>query len=118
SDDAGTSWILLEQVGPGGPEASGGWYTVQYDLASVPGLEANDQFRVAFEASDLGDGSVVEAAVDGIRISAIDCESCVGDIDGNGTVDVEDILEVIAGFGSIYDVDDILTVIEAFGNDC
>ena len=118
SDDAGTSWILLEQVGPGGPEASGGWYTVQYDLASVPGLEANDQFRVAFEASDLGDGSVVEAAVDGIRISAIDCESCVGDIDGNGTVDVEDVLEAIAGFGSIYDVDDILIIIGAFGNDC
>jgi hypothetical protein len=118
SDDAGGSWTLLEQVGPGGPEASGGWYTVQHDLASVPGFVGNDQFRIAFEASDLGDGSVVEAAVDGIRISSIECESCVGDIDGNGTVDVEDILDAIAGFGSIYDVNDILIVIGAFGSDC
>ncbi|MBT5382190.1 MAG: choice-of-anchor B family protein [Phycisphaerae bacterium] len=118
SDDNGGSWLLLEQVGPGGPEASGGWYYVQHDLASVSGLEPSSQFRVRFEASDYVNGSVVEAAVDGIRLSSIDCESCTGDIDGNGTVDVEDILDAIAGFGTDYDVDDILLVIGAFGTDC
>jgi len=118
SDDGGTSWVQLEQVGPSGPEASGGWYLAQYALSSVSGLEATDQFRVSFEASDLNNGSVVEAAVDGISISSVVCESCEGDIDGNGTVDVEDILDAIAGFGTIYDVDDILVVIAAFGTDC
>ena len=118
SDDGGASWLLLEQVGPGGPEASGGWYLVQYALSSVAGLDPTDQFRITFEASDLNNGSVVEAAIDGIRLSTIDCESCAGDIDGNGTVDVEDILAAIAGFGTIYDINDILEVIAAFGTDC
>jgi len=118
SDDGGSSWTTLEQVGPGGPEASGGWYIVQFDLGSIAGIDPSDQFRVAFEASDLGDGSVVEAGVDGVRITSIDCEMCVGDIDGNGVVDVEDVLDVIAGFGTDYTVDDILVVLGAFGSDC
>jgi choice-of-anchor B domain-containing protein len=118
SGDGGGTWLLLEQVGPGGPEASGGWFYVQHDLSSVPGLNPSNQFQVRFEVSDYATGSVVEAAVDSIQLSSIDCESCTGDIDGNGTVNVEDILESIAGFGTLYDVNDILLVIGAFGTDC
>jgi hypothetical protein len=73
---------------------------------------------LSFDASDLADGSVVEAGVDGIIITSIDCEDCTGDLDGNGVVDVEDILLVIAGFGSDYTVDDILIVLGAFGDSC
>jgi choice-of-anchor B domain-containing protein len=118
SDDGGASWTLLEQVGPSGSESNGGWYDVQFDLASIGGITPNAQFRIAFEANDLGDGSVIEAGIDAIRISSIDCEDCVGDIDGNGTVDVEDVLAAIAGFGSIYDVNDLLEILGAFGSDC
>ena len=118
SDDAGATWTTLEEIGPSGPEAGGGWFTVQIDVASITGIEPNNQLRLSFDASDLADGSVVEAGVDGIIITSIDCEDCTGDLDGNGVVDVEDILLVIAGFGSDYTVDDILIVLGAFGDSC
>ena len=118
SDDAGATWTTLEEIGPSGPEAGGGWFTVQIDVASITGIQPNNQLRLSFDASDLADGSVVEAGVDGIIITSIDCEDCTGDLDGNGVVDVEDILLVIAGFGSDYTVDDILIVLGAFGDSC
>jgi hypothetical protein len=45
-------------------------------------------------------------------------EPCDGDLTGDGVVDVNDILEAVAGFGDIYGVDDILLVLENFGNSC
>ena len=61
---------------------------------------------------------MVEAGVDGISLSAIECEICTGDIDGNGVVNVEDMLEAIAGFGTEYTVDDLLLIISVFGSEC
>ena len=118
SDDGGATWVPLEQVGPTGPEASGGWYFLQFDIGSISGINPSDQFRLAFEANDLGSGSVVEAAVDAVKLSTIDCESCTGDIDGNGVVDVEDILLAVAQFGTVYDVNDLLVILGAFGQEC
>ena len=43
---------------------------------------------------------------------------CDGDVTGDRVVDVEDILEVIAGFGTLYTVDDLLDVLADFGNNC
>ena len=45
-------------------------------------------------------------------------EPCDGDLNGDGAVDVNDILEAVAGFGGIYGVDDILLVLENFGSSC
>ncbi|MCH2137054.1 MAG: hypothetical protein MK101_10830 [Phycisphaerales bacterium] len=49
-----------------------------------------------------------------------DCgdEPCDGDYNGDGTVNVDDILTVIAGFGSMYTVDDILVTLANFGSGC
>ena len=43
---------------------------------------------------------------------------CAGDVDGSGSVDVDDVLAVIAGFGTDYDVNDLLDVLAAFGSEC
>jgi hypothetical protein len=43
---------------------------------------------------------------------------CGGDVTGDGSVDVEDVLMVIAGYGTIYTVDDLLEVLAAFGSSC
>ena len=43
---------------------------------------------------------------------------CPGDVTGDGSVDVEDGLMVIAGYGTIYAVDDLLEVLAAFGSSC
>ena len=42
----------------------------------------------------------------------------MGDLNGDGTVNVNDILTAIDGFGGDYDVNDILDVLGNFGNDC
>jgi hypothetical protein len=45
-----------------------------------------------------------------------ECDSnCDGDVDGDGDTDVDDILNIINGFGSTYDVDDLLNAIADFG---
>lgn len=43
---------------------------------------------------------------------------CPGDLNGDAVVNVDDILEAVAGFGSEYDVDTILEVLEHFGDSC
>ena len=49
--------------------------------------------RVRFNASDLGDGSVVEAAVDAVSIRSITCGSDVlhGDVNLDGVVNLLDV---------------------------
>ncbi|MDP7030408.1 MAG: proprotein convertase P-domain-containing protein [Phycisphaerales bacterium] len=63
---------------------------------------------------DQGTGVLTIAGPDG------DCggEPCDGDLTGDGVVDVDDILEAVAGFGTLYTVDDILLVLENFGSPC
>jgi hypothetical protein len=45
-------------------------------------------------------------------------EPCPGDLNEDGVVDVNDLLEAVSGFGTIYDVNDILTVLENYGSSC
>jgi hypothetical protein len=49
-----------------------------------------------------------------------DCgdEPCDGDFNADGTVNVDDVLFVLSGFGSQYNVDDLLMVLGNFGDDC
>ncbi len=105
SDDGGATWVELETVGPAGSEADGGWYHKEFLVADIPGVSNSDQFRISFEASDLGEGSVVEAAVDGIEISYMYCDdpTVPGDVTGDGIVDVVDLLAVLSAWGPCPD---------------
>lgn len=125
---AGSStWQNLETVGPTGPGTSGGWIRAEFAL-DASGLLGVDAFQIRVTADDSGSGSVIEAGFDGIQVSRIVCEDtpCLGDLDGSGSVDVNDILLVLAAFGSadpsgdtngdgIVDVNDILNVVGAYG---
>ncbi len=128
SDDNGSSWMNLETVGPTGSEVEGGWYYKECTLVAIAGFHPNAEFRARYTASDLGAGSVIEAAVDGITLLEIDCEgdACVGDVNADGTVDVTDLLTVIGDWGAmggdsdvnadgVVDVADLLAVIGAWG---
>ena len=124
SYDGGSSWSVLEVVGPVN-EANGGWYNPSFVLSDVP----NGNIVLRFIANDTGAGSVVEAAVDGIKVERPVCESpeCPGDFDGNGVIDVNDLLYVISTYGTPEgdangdggtDVDDILYLINLYGSAC
>jgi hypothetical protein len=98
SSNGGSSWINLETVGPDGPEVDGGWFFRQYNLGDL--LPLTSQFRIRFKASDLGDGSVVEAAVDGVSLIPVICEATVvGDLNGDGIVNGFDLALLLGAWG-------------------
>ncbi len=100
SDDGGATWTVLETVGPGGDEVSGGWFFKQFAIADA-GIEVTDQFRIRFTADDFGPaGSVVEAGVDGVQLLGLECDSdCLGDLDGSGDVDPADLASLLSQWG-------------------
>ena len=117
----GGAWTNLETVGPV-VESSGGWYDVEHMLSG------SGSVQVRFTCGDLNAGSVVEAAVDGVSLSRSYCDeaSCTGDVNGDNTVDVTDLLEVVGYWGTaggpadinndgIVDVGDILELVGAWG---
>jgi choice-of-anchor B domain-containing protein len=81
SDDNGGSWQLVESVGPTGPQTAGGWFLHAFDVGSFVAL--TDQVRVRFLASDTGNFSIVEAAIDDFLVVSVSCDEVWTDL-GNG----------------------------------
>ncbi len=103
SDDDGASWVALETVGPAGPEVSGGWFRKEFPITEIAGIANSSLFRIRFHATDLGGGSVVEAAVDGVEIRSLFCdgaEPCPWDFDGDGGVGITDFLFLLGNWGT------------------
>jgi hypothetical protein len=71
SGNNGSSWTLVETVGPV-DEADGGWFEHSFWVSDF--ISPSSQGKIRFEASDLGAGSVVEAAVDAFKILQPDCD--------------------------------------------
>jgi len=72
SDDDGISWVPVETVGPSGPETAGGWFLHAFDAGEL--IELTDRVRLRFVASDTGNLSIVEAGVDDLRVTIVDCD--------------------------------------------
>ena len=101
SDTDGLTWVPLETVGPGGAEVSGGWILKQFDLTQIGGFTPNNLFRIRFTATDVLNGSVVEAGVDGVNLSILDCGGVIpGDVNGDGVVDILDLLQLLGDWGA------------------
>ena len=100
SDNGGAFWIPALTVGPAGPGTAGSW--LNYQLRVLDFVGATTQLRLRFTASDLADGSIVEAAVDDLAIVEVTCSDptpCLGDVDGSGVVDLTDLAVLLANFG-------------------
>ena len=95
SNDGGSTWTNLETVGPAGAGTSGGWVFVERQIDST--IVPTDNMRVRFTASDLGEGSVIEAGVDAVSIRLVSCDEGVlyGDVNMDGSIDFLDIQSFI-----------------------
>ena len=65
SNDGGTTWTSVENVNPPNNEQNV-WLPIEVDIIALFGIP--DQVQLRFKASDLGSGSIVEAAVDDLVI--------------------------------------------------
>jgi choice-of-anchor B domain-containing protein len=83
SNDGGSSWTNVEVVGPAGDETMGGWSRHSFRVSDV--LSPTSQMRLRFVASDEGDGSIVEAAVDDLEVLRFGCDDdCQTDLGFGG----------------------------------
>jgi hypothetical protein len=100
SDDDGQNYVLVETVGPAGAGTSGGWIEAGFNVADFVSLTST--VRLKFVASDLGDGSVVEAAIDDVRILGVSCSAntCPADLTGDGALDFFDVSAFLNAFNA------------------
>jgi len=94
SNDDGQNWTMVEMVGPH-YQATGGWYQHSFYLSDF--VTPSGTVKLRFDAADVGEGAVVEAAVDAITINACNCDAAFicGDIDGDDTVNLLDVIFLI-----------------------
>jgi hypothetical protein len=71
SNNGGSSWTLLETVGPTGADVLGGW--IKHTARIADFVAPTNNMRLRFRASDLVNGSIVEAAIDDLQIVDFDC---------------------------------------------
>ncbi len=96
SNDGGAIWTTAETVGPVN-EASGGWYEHTFWASDI--VTPTDQMKVHFAASDLGDSSIVEAAVDAFSVTVYACYDCdctdYCDLDLDGAINPLDVVYIV-----------------------
>lgn len=94
SNNDGGDWTVMTTLGPY-QRASGGWYEYSFWVADY--VVPSDQMRVRFDVSDLGEATVVEAAMDAFEITDYVCYSNLcGDVDGGGTgPDIADLVYMV-----------------------
>lgn len=95
SSDGGSTWTALDDIA----STTNGWEQRSYRVADF--VTPTDAVRLRFRASDLNGGSLVEAAVDDLRIESVGCPDTGNPADlaePFGVLDLADINAFIQGF--------------------
>jgi hypothetical protein len=112
----GSQWTTVWENS--GEIADSSWSTQEYDISAVADGQETVYVRWVMGTTD----SIWNFSgwnIDEVVIKAVDSSPpCVGDFDGSGDVNVNDLLAVIAGWGNGYGVDDLLEVLGNWGSDC
>ncbi|MSR18410.1 MAG: hypothetical protein EXS00_04450 [Phycisphaerales bacterium] len=98
SNNGGTTWVALETIPTDG--STNAWVKKTYRVSNFVAPTASVRFRV--RAQDFGSGSLVEAAIDDVEITGLQCSapSIPGDLDGDGLVNGTDMAILLGAFGS------------------
>ncbi len=132
SNNDGASWTNVETVGPSGAGTSGGWIYHEFRIADF--VTPTSTIRLRFIAEDAGSGSIVEAAIDDLRMTDLVCApGCDEDLDGDGSVGLGDLSMLLENFGTPsgataedgdldgdgdVDLADLSALLEQFGLPC
>lgn len=95
SNNGGTNWTNLETVGPTGLDVVGGW--IQHTARIADFVTPTANMRLRFRASDLGTGSIVEAAIDDFQVNDLECMPAVSIASitpGNGPFDGGNVITI------------------------
>jgi hypothetical protein len=107
SNNLGVTWTTLEVVGPNTAQSGGGWFEASFRVADF--VTPTNATLVRFITSDLGEGSVIEAAVDAFRVSQFSCEdpeTCPADINGDGSLNFFDVSAYLTAFNEMDPIAD------------
>jgi hypothetical protein len=83
SNNGGSTWTNVETIGPVSAEANGGWNLHQFRVASF--VAPSTSVRVRFVAQDSSADSVIEAAIDDVRVFDTSCSTMSSFCFGDGT---------------------------------
>jgi hypothetical protein len=129
TNDGGDSWTPIPELTTTGTDSE--WESVSFVVSDY--ITPSADMRVRFTVADLPNDSVTEAGIDNFSVERIVCAEappCVGDTDGNGAVDIDDLVNIVLDFGfegadppnggdvngdMIVDVDDIVEAVLNFG---
>ena len=95
SNDAGANWTLVESVANTGSM----WETASFQVGEH--ITPTSQLQVRFGICDCPNDSVTEAGIDDFVVTDI-CPpppNCLGDVDGDGQVGINDFLAVLGAWG-------------------
>ncbi|MBL4591931.1 MAG: choice-of-anchor B family protein [Phycisphaerales bacterium] len=135
SNNNGGSWVNVQSIGPGDPGSNGGWFEYSVDLSDLFATPSS-QVRIRFSASDIGEGSVVEAGVDAVRIDVLECEdpatgcSAADLAEPFGQLNLQDVFAYLALFNNSdpsadlaapfgqFNLQDVFAYLGEFNNGC
>jgi hypothetical protein len=126
SNDDGASWVPVPEHTTDGTGSA--WEVVSLVVGEY--VEPTSQVRLRFTVSDAPNDSVTEGGIDDLTVEVLECPGgeCPGDLNGDGTTDVEDLVALILAWGTsdpaadingdgLVAVEDLVELILAWG-DC